>query len=400
MTPSFLCSNSGGRPVSVAGSVAVALLLVLTPGALEAQSLLGTGGLGIPSEALDARSRALGGVGVGLSGWQLLPNDPGSTGGLFLPSITLTMQPASVSVNGAESAGRTRFPVVAVSYPYRNVIFSVQFGSFLEQEWEARTERTIAIGDEQVLATDVFESKGGVGVARFGAGYRIIPTLAVGANVGTYIGALERRFIRELDPVAVGPDVEPYAIRGRWRSSGTTVAVGVAWDPSPLFRLGATVTHSGDLEMSPVGETAGEARKYPIPLEYRAGGTFSLTPGVALALGASYADWSETGAAMTDTETRAGTWTYGGGVELAGVSLRERRIPFRLGVREQQLPFHFQGAESSERSYSAGFGIHVADAEDVPVARFELSLERGSRSAGALSEEFWRTTLSIRLAGG
>lgn len=43
---------------------------------LAAQSLFGSSGLGLPLEAVDARARALGNLGLGLSGGALLPGDP------------------------------------------------------------------------------------------------------------------------------------------------------------------------------------------------------------------------------------------------------------------------------------------------------------------------------------
>ncbi len=376
----------------------LALLLTLAaPG--SAQSLLGAGGLGIPAEPLDARSRALGMPGIGLSGWQLTPMDPGSSGGLFLPTITATFQPSVTTLDGVES-GETRFPVIAVSYPYRHLVFSLQFGSFLEQGWDARVPRTVNLGGEMVDAMDFFEGRGGVGQARFAAGYRVVESLSVGASVGTYVGSIERRFGRQLDPTQVGPDVELYQIQGQWRASGLSITGGAVWDPSPLLRLGATLTLSDDLTLTPMDGTDGEARGYAIPMEVRAGGSFGLTPSTALVLGVTWADWAETGEALSGDGSRAGTWSYGGGIEFSGNSFRGRPLPLRVGVRERQLPFHFQGAEASERTYSGGFSLNIAQSEDLPVARIEFGLERGNRDAGALSEQFWRTTISVRLAGG
>ena len=58
--------------------------LVAAPSQLEAQSLVARAGLGLPVEPLDARSRAMGGAGIGLSGAYLLATDPAAAAGLVL----------------------------------------------------------------------------------------------------------------------------------------------------------------------------------------------------------------------------------------------------------------------------------------------------------------------------
>ena len=45
---------------------------------LAAQSFFNASGLGLPTDPLDGRSRALGNVGIGLSDGALLPTDPGA----------------------------------------------------------------------------------------------------------------------------------------------------------------------------------------------------------------------------------------------------------------------------------------------------------------------------------
>src|SRR5690606_15765444 len=60
--------NPGGDPMKRALSAALLALLAL-PAAAGAQSLFSTRGLGVPVEPVDARARALGGIGVGMLGW-------------------------------------------------------------------------------------------------------------------------------------------------------------------------------------------------------------------------------------------------------------------------------------------------------------------------------------------
>ncbi len=381
----------------------LALVLVgglAAPSGAHAQSLLNAGGLGLLNDPLDARARALGSVGVGLEGWYMLGTDPSAAAGLNLPSVTGTFQPSTSRIEGGAQAGGTRFPMLGVSYPFGRHVFTIQLGSFLDQEWEVRADRTLDVSGEDVEAVDRFESVGGIGQARLGWATRLREDLAVGVNVGSYTGAMERRFIRQLDPDAVGFGVEPFLNQGRWRASGLTIAAGATWQPSSIVRVAASVEHAGDLTLDPVAPTPGAEKSYPMPLTVRAGGTVVLASDLRLSSGFSRADWSGVDEALGGDAARDVAWGYGAGVEWMGSTLLGRTAPIRLGYRQQDLPFHFQGEPATESAFSGGLSVNLADTETMPVARIEYSLERGTRDAGIFSEEYWRSTLSIRLAGG
>jgi hypothetical protein len=299
-----------------------------------------------------------------------------------------------------EGVGNTRFPVIGVSYPYRGSAFTVSMGSFLEQEWEVRNTLMLDLAGEEVEARDTFRSEGGIGQLRLGWGRRITESVAVGASGGILTGSLERSLTRELDPDQVGPDVDPFQTAARWSASGTVVSAGAAWNPSEMVRVGGSATWFGDLTLRPVAGSGGGTRSYSLPIEYRVGGTFEMAPRLSLVLGTTYADWTGAGEDLGGGGTRGAVWSYGGGIEWTGAALLGRPLPLRLGYRQRDLPFLFQGEAGSERGFSGGFGINLADTEEMPIARLELGVQRGSRDAGALSEDFWRATVSVRLAGG
>lgn len=394
LTTRAACTGLSVLVLSVLGT------LVPAPGGVVAQSALGAGGFGLLSEGLDARARGLGVPGIGLGGWHLSPTDPAAAAGLALPSATATFQPSVSEGDGALEAGATRFPAVGASYPFGRHVISLQFGSFLDQEWSARVERTLDLSGQPVDAVDSFEATGGIGHVRLGWATRIGTSLAVGLTAGSYVGSLERRFSRSLDAAAVGPDVAPFETRGRWRTSGPLASAGVIWEPTSLLRLAASGEWSGDLELDPVTGTDAEFLEVPMPLTVRVGGTFAMTPAVALAAGVSRADWSDARAVLGPDDVRDVTWGYGAGAEWMAGTVRGRQIPLRFGYRQQELPFHFEGQPVEERSWSGGLGLHLVDSGEVPVARITISMERGSRDAGAMSEDYWRTTVSLRLAGG
>lgn len=379
--------------------VLLALTLAL-PGIVEAQSVLARGGLGIPSEPLDARTRALGGVGVGLTGWALQPTDPAAAAGIRLPTIAATFQPGTASVEGGENAGHTRFPILGVSYPFGANTFFLTFNSYMDSEWEVRAPVLLDLADREVEGEDIFRSDGGMGQVRLGWARRLTDAWAVGISAGQLTGSLDRSFTRELDPEEIGSDVSSFRRQGRWTASGSVVSGSVSWSPTDLIRIGAGLAWTDQLRLDPSGDTEGDRRSYTLPTEYRVGGTLTLSPRLALALGVTWADWSEMNGELEEGGTRGETLTWGGGVEWTGGSVLGRPFPLRLGYREQELPFLYDGEAGSESAWTGGFGVNLADFEDVPVARLEVGFQRGTRNAGPLSEDFWRTTVSLRLAGG
>jgi len=393
------------KPGAVPGAArfGMALLLVscaVLPGAVGAQSLLSGAGIGVPADPLDARTRSLGGAGVGLSGWYLAPTDPAAAAGIFLPSVNVTFQPGTVTPTGGVRTGQTRFPLLAASYPLGGNVYSVQLGSAYEQRWELRSESRVLIGGVEVDAIDAYRSTGNVGRVQVGWARRVSETVAVGATAGSQVGAVQRSFTRALDPGAVGPGIENFVTQARWRASGLVLGGGVAWDPSELLRVAVSASWAGDLQLAPSGGDAVETRRYSMPLELRGGAMGTLTAGLSIAASIGWADWSQVASEMGEDGVRDATWAYGAGLEWGRGVLIGRPLPIRLGVRRQQLPFHFRGHPASERTYSAGVGLNLADVQELPSARVELGLERGDRTAGDFSERLLRVSFSVRLAGG
>ena len=384
--------------------VAFLLSLPFTAATLSGQSLMGAGGLGVPVDPVDARGRALGSAGVGYFEATLLAHDPALAAGLQMPTITATFQPTSGQLQeGGEQRdfGGSRFPHFSVSLPFERGVFSVAFAGLLSQEWEARHNDVLELGGQSVAVEDVFRARGGVSTVRLGWARQMAPSLSVGAGAGIYLGSMERDFSRSFDEDQVGEDVEPFRTQGRWDAQGVNAQVGAVWDPVSALRLGGSVTWSGDLELSPDGgDEELERREYSLPLELRAGATGSLAPNLNLSLGVSYADWSDTGRDLREGGARGSAWSYGGGLEWFGPQFLGRSLPVRVGYRSADLPFLFKGEAVTESGFSGGFGLNLADTDQGARARFDLAVERGEREAAAFSEEFWRTTVTIRVAGG
>lgn len=380
----------------------LALVSLVAPAHARAQSLLNASGLGIPIEPLDARSRGLGGVAVGLFGASVLPSDPVAAAGLAIPSVTLTLASSWVDVTEGSTqvqARGARFPALGVSYPVKTWgTATLTYGGVLDQRWEATTQHLLPLGASSARVTDRFVSDGGISALRLGFARRIAPSLALGASVGTYTGDLTRNLTRTFDSLEVGVDATESQSGGFWNYSGLTATAGAAVDLADVVRLSANVSWSGSVEAEPSDDTSGSGATFDFPLEIRAGGSGVLTPGLVATVGMTYADWSAAGEPLRESSGER-VLTVGGGVEWTQANLAGRRMPIQLGYRRGRLPFTFDGDDAVESVWSGGVGIDFVQDGDVTLAGMGLALERGSRSSASLSESFLRASLTLRVSG-
>lgn len=387
--------------------VALALLPVslLAPRALLGQSLLGTRGLGFPVEAVDARARALGTAGVGLLGGNLNATELASATGLLLPTVNLTFQPhwgsGSLGEESIRSRG-TRFPLLGLAYPLvgLNGMVTLTFGSFMDQRWEVEEEGIVELGGVQTPVTNTFKSDGGIAELRLGWAQRVGASLSLSVSAGIHTGSVTRTYLRSFDSLtASSPEILPFSDGGKWTYHGPMGSFGAVWDPVEFLRLGGSVTWSGDLDAEPSGQTEGEAASYALPTVFRFGASGILTPRLSLTLGMSYADWTANQGGLDPETVAGGAWSFGGGLELLGSGLGGRTMPIRLGMRRTSLPFRFDDAQPTETAFTGGLGLNLTQAEQFILAGVDLAVERGSRKAGDLKEDFWRGSVTFRVSG-
>ena len=93
--------------------ILVAMLVVAAPA--RAQSLFSARGLGLPVQPVDARSRALGGVGVGLFGLNMSMVNPAEIAGFSRRGVTAALQPTMTDItigDASDNVNGTRFPLM------------------------------------------------------------------------------------------------------------------------------------------------------------------------------------------------------------------------------------------------------------------------------------------------
>jgi hypothetical protein len=378
---------------------------LLLPSSGVAQSLFGAGGLGLPLEPLDARTRALGSVGPGLLGpGSLVPVDPAGAASIPIPTLAATMQSSWGSFDRDGQNGDlqgVRFPLISAAYPLGGAgVVSASYGGYFDQRWAAQREGSFELGGTTIPATDRFESIGGVALFRVGWAYRAAEKLSLGASVGRYTGRIDRVFTRQFDTVSVAASVTPFEERAAWTYAGTAVTVGMGFDPSPITRVAASVTWSSDLDAEPREGTPAQGASFDLPLEIRVGASAALTSRLLMTGGLYYADWSGADGGLEGVLSAERVTSVGTGVEWGGPTLIGRTFPLRFGYRRTELPFRFESGDPVESALSVGIGLNLAQVNEFTIAGIDVALERGSRTADRLSEDFWRLTASLKVSGG
>lgn len=387
------------------GGAALALLGALTAAPLTAQSPLARSGLGLPVEPLDARSVALGGVGLGLRGIELSLVNPAAIALLPAPALGGTFQfTAGTGDNGASIA---RFPLIHVAAPLaRGWAAGVGYGSLLEQTFAVESSDSLLLGGEREAVTDRFVRRGGVSRLRLAAARRLGDHWSVGLGVDLHTGQVSDSSVRAFGETA-GIGVARFGTTASYR--GVVPLGGVQW-ADRRFSVAASAIAPGTLRSSPeprdtaAGPSftgAPQREEYSLPLRFAVGASAELASRLSLALGGQFAGWA---AADDELRNRGGSqdaFTLGGGLEYEGRGRAEvRRYPVRLGARYARLPFGDPALADfsavTERALTGGLGAALGRG----AARADLALERGSRGAdGGVDEGFWRVSLSFTALG-
>lgn len=379
--------------------LAVALALAgVQPAA--AQSIFASQGLGAPVPAADARTRGMGGVGIGLQGHSPSLLSPAEAADYGFRGLVATLQSASHSVDldGARSDfGANRFPLLQIIYPVgERYTFTVGYGGFLDQSWAAFSDRTETIGGKEVTVRDLIESDGAIAQVQLGAAYRLTPGVAVGVAGGFYAGGLDRTITRTFTgDNAVG--AEPFTSNLSWSQRAPFASAGVRWDIPDVMRLAGSVTWAGKLK-GHAENARSEEFEVGMPLQVAAGASAYLSPRLLAAASARWAGWSAASDDSTPFGAATDTWEFGGGLEWELFRVGARVFPFRIGYHYAQFPFTVDGSTPSESAFALGGGLRFNPGPAGPRAALDAAVERGGRN-GTFTEDFWRFTVSLSVYG-
>ena len=384
-----------------------AIVLIL-PSSVAGQSVLGSSGLGMRLEPLDATQRALGGVGVTTRTAIVIPGNPMASLDLLAATIAFTAQPHWGKYTIGADKGNffgTRFPILALAYPLGTAgVFTFTAGSQFDQNWSVESRDSVDVGGGSLGVTDEFLSDGSIVAIQAGMARRLSPTLALGATVGVYRGGLKRSFSRtfdaeEADTLSLLSPINGSADAGEWNHSGPLASLNVSWDPSASLQVGATVGWGGTVKVNPRKGTDVVGREVSVPLEFKVSTTAVLSSAVALNAGVASSNWTDLGDPSVDRAAGGRVLSYGAGVEWDAMIFWADGLPLRFGFRRSELPFRFLGRKVKERAISAGFSVVMAQALDLPLAAVDFAIEVGNRNSGDFKESFGRVTVTTRVGG-
>lgn len=368
-----------------------------------AQSIFATSGLGVPVPPVDARTQALGGIGVGLLGYSLSLVNPAEVAGFPFRGVAASMQTSSRSIEfGGQSdeTGANRFPLLRVIYPVgERTVATIGYGAFLDQSWAISTQGTEVIGPDTIGVRDAIESDGGLAQLHLGVAYLLTPSFAVGAAGGLYTGQLRRTISRSFDPVD-RPGFDEFRQTAEWTQRAPFLSGGFRWDPTSIVRLAGSVTWTGDFDVE-VNDARAQAFEFELPLQVAVGASAIMAPGLTGAVSARWSGWSKSAPGSDPAQAPDDTWEIGGGIEWKGASVHSRGLPIRIGYRRAQLPFRFNGETPTEWTATLGTGLELVRTDFGPLAVIDAALDRGSRNTGnsGPKEDFWRFTLSVGVFG-
>jgi hypothetical protein len=383
------------------------VMALILPSGLAGQSVLGSSGLGMRLEPLDATQRALGGVGVTTRSAVVIPGNPVASLDVLAPTVSFSVQPHWGKYTVGSDKGNfyaTRFPVVGFAYPLGTVgVLTLTAGSQFDQNWTVESEDSVDVGGGSLGFTDTFRSDGSITAIQAGWAHRLWPTFALGATIGVYRGGLERSFSRvfegeSVDSLGQVNTIDPFLDAGQWHHSGPLASFNVAWDPSAIVQVGATVGWGGTIKVDPVAK-GDEDREVSVPLEFKVSATAVLRPTLALNAGFAASNWRDLGDPSVEAAGSGRVLSYGAGLEWEISDFWAGGLPLRVGFRRSELPFRFLDRRVKENGISFGFSIVMAEALELPLAAIDFALEFGNRKAGGFKESFRRLTLTTRVGG-
>jgi hypothetical protein len=391
---------------------AIALIL---PSGLVGQSVLGSSGLGMKLEPLDATQRALGGVGVTTRSAIVIPGNPVASLDFLAPTVSFTAQQhwgKYIVESEKRNFLATRFPVVGFAYALgTDAVVTLTAGSQFDQNWSGESKDSVNVSGGSVGLTDTFLSDGGIVAIQAGWARRWSNTLAAGVSLGFYRGGITRTLDRTFgtapsdtiisaltgDPTLVN-SIEGSTLVGNWTHSGPLGSLNVSWDPNAILQVGATLGWGGTISVNPAGRGPAD-REVSVPLEFKVSTTAVLSPALTLNAGAASSNWKDLGDPDVDVAASGRVLSYGGGVELEVLSFWAGGLPLRLGYRRSELPFRYLGKKVRESAISFGLSVVMAEALDLPLGAMDLAFESGSRNSGNYEESLRRLTVTMRVGG-
>ncbi|HEX9690818.1 MAG TPA: hypothetical protein VGA22_01840 [Gemmatimonadales bacterium] len=369
---------------------AVSLMAMTFAPLVEAQtSVYGVSGLGYPSSAWSARSRALGGSTGVLD--QTSAVNPASAAGFRVLGMSLAggSQFRSYEIDGTSVEGlrSTRISLAILGGPMGGspIAFSLSFASYLDRTYDVATTDTIVLRGDSVGIADRRISDGGIADVRGAVGWYLSDRLWIGAGLHLLSGST-----REIQARTYDTDLYANMIRtGDIAYRGIGFSAGVMASPASWLQTGVSVRAAGSLSAS---TRAADIATSPMPREINFGLTLAPARTVRVSGAVAHRTWSRASGGLFAPGVQAfDTWEVGTGVELP--PLVGSVLPLRLGFRYTQLPFSPATDQPREIVFAGGTGFDFAAGR----ATMDLTLERVARDGAGAAERAWQWQVELRV---
>lgn len=368
----------------------LAVILAIGPAELAAQnSIFGTRGLGFPGRRAGVRSLSLGGAAALF--------DPSSPENPALPAlynqITVGLAAGTTfrkfTAAGVDQSGlrETRFPQSFVGGRIGSFPLGFQFGfsPFAERTFDLRTEDSVTVNGDDLVAFDQRSSDGGVVDMRGALAWRVTPNFNLGAAVHVFAGSSRLRAVREFSDstVLTFEEVDNLSF------SANGVSFGAVWWAHPNLHIAATGRANTSLT-SRLDD--GSSIATAMPYAGSAGVSIGVTSDIRIYSAATYTQWSRARDELAIDGTRTfDTWEASTGLAL-GAS--REKFPIRLGIRYAQLPFSPGDEQPTEWNYSVGTGTRFASNRAV----IDFALMRFRREGAGAEETGWYGLIGITVS--
>ncbi len=366
----------------------VTALVVAGAANAAAQGTLSTQGYGYPAGPLSTRALTLGGSvseldpisavnPAALTTW-------GRSGlyGQFGPEFR------TVTANGTNDESTViRFPLFAGALAVNErLIFGVSFSNLLDRTWQTEVKGYYPVGGGDSVAYDqLFSSRGAITNGRFAGAYRLTNTLRIGFGFHFYTGQTTLGIIETFGDSTFAAFSQATVVN----LSGTGYSAGLAWSPVTTVAIGASGELGGVMRARRNDTLVTNAR---VPDRAGVSVLWAGIPGISVSADAEWTQWSAMNGLAQSPVLAVDTWDYGVGAEIKVGELSGNGVPLRFGYRVRGLPFQADSTNVTERVFSFGGGIPLAQNR----ARIDIGVLHSSRTADLpVKESAWTLSIGI-----
>ncbi|RLB13581.1 MAG: hypothetical protein DRG82_15430 [Deltaproteobacteria bacterium] len=383
--------------------------LSLTPDSLLADSMFAGHYLGIPVSATDARSRAMGGVSVAISGEDFSFSNPARTATFWRSGFNATVAQDYRSLkdsNGKIGLRSTEFLAFRGIFPtYKNFIVSWGIHQWRDLTWNYSDKVRLAQLPNDLLRS--FSSEGGLYVSRLAVARALSSHLALGLGMDWMIGRTDRKRILGFSNASYYNSIE--VINTKYSFLRPTFGLMASYKHLNLG-VSVSLSRTADVDQSSafgtldqnnnsvVHYTDKQTYRLKYPFCWRIGGTWKITRRSAIGLEYQVERWSQSTLSAVPPTAPADLRRYSFGLELLPSASENplffRKFPLRFGFSHTCYPFKIGGFKVTERVFSFGGGKYFGGNVGLADIAVEF-VNRKTGVAGYPEESVLRVVFSL-----